>query len=57
MGCYRVVFLHLAVTQNRLARSFVLYFCSPGKLFMTEPKIYVETSCPLCLLEQNSAYA
>lgn len=34
-----VVFLHLALTQNKLAGNFVLYFCTPGKLFMPESEI------------------
>lgn len=54
---YRLVFLHPAVTQNRLARIFLLYFCALGKIFMPESEIYAELSSPIWLLEQSSMYA
>lgn len=55
---YRLVFLHPAVTQNRLARwFFLLYFCTLGKIFMPESEIYAKLSSPVWLLEQSSAYA
>lgn len=53
LGLY---FFHPAVTQNRLARSFLRCFCIVGKLFITVRNLRGSIQATLAF-EQNSVYA